>query len=136
MIEKFADLGFEVDDKLEQITQKVEDKLGIKVLEMQEALGNYTRDKAEELSQQFVNICPLGNYEKMLEDNDSMAEFLKTEASKAEHWKLHYIQPSDANPALIQFAFVCDAVDEGDTFKGFVFVSKSGKIRHAFAQGE
>ena len=77
----------------------------------------------------------MGNYEKLIEDNEGMAEFLKTEGHKPEHWELHYISCGE-NDALIQFMFMNKAIDQGDTFKGLVYVSKSGKIRHAFAQGD
>lgn len=136
MVEKFEDLELHEDDKLEVIEQKIKDKLGISVDEMRQALSKYVVEKAEELTHEFVNIAPLGDYSKLLEDNDSMAEFLKTEAHKPEHWKLYSVRVSDINPSLFTFDFKNQSVDDGDIFTGFVYVSKSGVIRHAFAQGE
>ena len=38
------------------------------------------------------------------------------------------------NTSLVKFLMSCKAVDDGDSLKGTVFVSKSGIIRHAFVQ--
>lgn len=136
MVEKFADLGLEKAETVEQAEQMVQEKLGISFLEMREALSSYVISKAEELTHEFVNIAPLGDYGKLLEDNDSMAEFLKTEAHKPEHWEIQAVRPSDVQKELISFEFGNNAVDDGDIFKGFVYVSLQGKIKHAFAQGD
>jgi hypothetical protein len=136
MIESIADLGLDEADKVEDIEKKLQEKLGITVKEMQEHLSSYVKEHAEELTHEFVNIAPMGKYDELLEDNDSMAEFLKTEAHKPEHWLLYSIRQNETNQTLISFDFKNAAVDEGESMEGFVFVSKSGKIRHAFAQGE
>lgn len=136
MIESIADLELKDEDKAEDVDKKIQEKLGITVLEMQEKLSAYVKENAEELTHEFVNIAPLGKYDELLEDNDSMADFLKSEAHKPEHWLLYSIRQNESNQALISFDFKNAAVDEGQSMEGFVFVSKSGKIRHAFAQGE
>lgn len=132
MIKDFKELDFKEGDTPQETEQKLQEKLGISIKELKEALCASVIDRAEELTHDFVSIAPLGNYEKLLEDNESMAEFLKTEACKPEHWKLHYLTVNEAK-SLLEFAFVCTAVDNDD-FVGFVFVSETGKIRHAFAQ--
>ncbi|WP_143507984.1 hypothetical protein [Ectopseudomonas mendocina] len=121
---------------MEAVEQKLQEKLGLSVQEMREALSKYTVDNAERLTHEFVNMAPLGDYSKLLEDNDSMAEFLKTEAHKPEHWQLFGVRVSDVNSGLLSFNFSNDSIDDGDVFNGFVFVSMQGKIKHAFAQGE
>lgn len=136
MIEKFEELGLQEADKMDAVEQKIQEKLGIKVEEMRIALSKHVLEKAEELTHEFVNMAPLGDYSKMLEDNDSMAEFLRTEAHKPEHWVLYSVRQSDTNDKLITFDFKNKSIDDGEVFTGFVFVSKSGVIRHAFAQGE
>lgn len=136
MVEKFADLGLEKAESIEEAEKMIQEKLGITSLEMKQALSNYVVDKAESLTHEFVNIAPLGDYGKLLEDNDGMAEFLKTEAHKPEHWELQAVRASDVNENLLSFEFGNKAVDDGDIFKGFVFVSLQGKIKHAFAQGD
>lgn len=136
MIEKFEDLDLKDDDKMEDIEKKIQEKMGVSVDEMRQALSVYVVDHAEELTHEFVNMAPLGDYSKLLEDNDSMAEFLKTEGHKPEHWMLYSVRLSDYNKTLISFDFKNKSVDDGDIFSGFVFVSMSGKIRHTFAQGE
>lgn len=129
------DLGLEEGAGAEKWDEQLQEKLGVKVVDLQNSLCEWIKNNCEELTHEFVNIAPSGDYGNLLEDNDSMADFLKNEAAKPEHWKLMSVRESD-NPNMIQFMFDCAAVDEGDTFKGFVFVSKSGKIRHSFAQNQ
>jgi hypothetical protein len=136
MIEKIEDFDLKETDSVEEIDSKIKEKLGVSVPEMQEALSKYVISNAEELTLQLVNIAPLGDYSKLLEDNDSMADFLKSEANKPEHWLLNSLRLSDVNSNLLSFEFINDAIDDGDSFKGFVFVSLQGKIKHAFAQGD
>lgn len=105
--------------------------------EIKTSLNLPLQNKAEELSMELTNIAPHGNYEVLLEDNDSMANFLKTEAAQTERWKMDGMEPCRDNPALIKFNFINKAVDDGTTIKGFVFLSKkTGKIRHSFVQSE
>jgi hypothetical protein len=155
MIEKFEDLGLDtldVEEEVEGPTQPitleeynkqrmqkaealVKEKLGVTFDELKQLLSNYTVEHAEELTHEFVNIAPFCDYSKLLEDNDGMAEFLKTEAHKVEHWHLQGIRKSDYKENLVSFEFLNDSVDDGDVFQGFVYVSFQGKIRHAFTQG-
>jgi len=135
MIEKWEDLELETADTIEQVEEKVKEKLGLSFDELKAALSNYVVSHAEELTHEFVNIAPLGDYSKLLEDNDSMAVFLKTEAHKPEHWQIQGLSPSDVKKDLLTFHFGNDSVDDGGVFEGFVYVSFQGKIRHAFAQG-
>lgn len=136
MIEKFEDLDLKQEDKMEDVEQKIQEKLGVSIPEMREKLSSYVLEHAEELTHEFANIAPLGDYSKLMEDNDSMSTFLKTEAYKTDHWKLFGVRQHDTQPTLIVFEFRNHAVDDGENFEGFVFVSKAGKIRHAFAQGD
>jgi len=129
------DLGLEAGASIEKWDEQLQEKLGLKIIDLQNAICEWIKKNSEELTHEFVNIAPSGDYGKLLEDNDSMAEFLKNESAKPEHWNLMAARGNE-NPNLIQFMFDCEVVDEGDTFKGFVFVSKSGKIRHAFAQNQ
>ena len=85
---------------------------------------------------ELTNIAPFGNYDKMIEDNDGMADFLKTEAHKVENWNLYGIEVSPMNKELLSFIFKNPSIDDGEVFEGFVFVSKSGKIQHGFARVE
>lgn len=156
MIESFDDLDFKNALKPEEIEGPVQplspeeewkqtlakmdaviqEKLGVSFEMFKQALSDYTVSHAEELTHEFTNIAPLGDYSKLLEDNDSMAEFLKTEAHKPEHWYLVGVrEPDEKHKNLITFSFGNRAVDDGENFEGFVYVSFQGKIRHAFTQG-
>lgn len=126
--------GITDEDGAEEVSKKVEEKMGLSMQIMRESLSTWVTRHAEELTLDFVNIAPLGDYEKLIEDNDGMAEFLKIEAHKSEHWKLFRVRMSDYNKQLISFTFVNVAVDEGESLQGFVFTNKTGVIRHSFAQ--
>jgi len=108
-----------------QVSSKIQEKLGISLLEMKEVLSKSVRDRAEEMTLELTNIAPFGNYDKMIEDNDGMADFLKTEAHKVENWNLYGIEVSPMNKELLSFIFKNPSIDDGEVFEGFVFVSKS-----------
>jgi hypothetical protein len=129
-------LGLTDDDTAETIAVKVQEKMGVSLNLMRERLSQVLVDKAEEFTLELPNIAPLGDYGKLLEDNDQMALFLKEEANKSEYWKLYGLKASDVKKDLVSFIFVNMAVDDGDVFKGFVFLSKTGKIKHVFVQVE
>jgi hypothetical protein len=134
MFENFKDLNISSDDSINEVEGKIKEKLGIDFSTMKEALSSFVKEKAEELSLEFNNIAPYGDYGELLEDNEKMANFLKQEASLMKNWEISYFMQSDVNPSLLQFIFNNCSVDEGNSFQGHVFVSKSGKIRHAFAK--
>jgi hypothetical protein len=134
MVSDFKELGFLNDETPEQWDSKLQEKLGLSVADMKTALSKYINDKAEELSVTFVNIAPFGDYGLLIEDHEEMAKFLREEATKAENWHLESSCNNPDNASLLQFTFYCTAVDDGDIFKGHVYVSKSGAIRHVFAQ--
>jgi len=118
----------------EQLDQKIREKLGIGFSEMTEALCLSVKERAVELVEEIANIAPNGDYGKLIEDKDLMAKFLQEEAAKPENWIIQFIETKKKDSGLIEFVFFNKTVDDGDIFKGFVFVGKSGKIRHAFAQ--
>jgi hypothetical protein len=129
---EFFDLSTD-DYEEETVATKIQAKIGTSVLQMQEALSQSVIKRAEELTLDFRNIAPLGDYGKLIEDNDGMCLFLKEEGHKPQHWKLFLIEYHHKRQ-LLSFAFANHGVDDGETFEGFVFVTKAGKIKHAFAQ--
>ena len=136
MIETFAELDFSALETSEQIEAYLQEKIGACLQTMKLALSSYLKDKAEELSLEFTNIAPNGNYDLIIENNDSMAIFLKEEAAKDENWNLTELQVvKTAGQDMLQCMFANKAVDDGTALEGHVFISKTGKIRHAFVQG-
>lgn len=136
MIEKWEDLDFKEEDTLDEIETKVQAKLEIPFSLLRERLSSYVQEHVNTLVEDFVNIAPFGDYSKLIEDRAGMIEFLRTEAHKTQHWKLRVVQPSEINPTLLSFEFGNEAVDDGASCSGFVYVSFHGKIKHAFAQGD
>ena len=139
MIESIADLGLddldlEAEDLEEKLNTILLEKLGVGLVEIKSSLHESVKNRAEELALDLPNIAPYGDYGAMLEDNDSMATFLREEASKLESWLLYSLQQDHKNETLIKFTFYNKAVDDGKVLLGLVFVSKSGKLRHSFAQ--
>lgn len=133
MINDISELNLEQTDDLEAINLKVKEKLGVEISTMIDKLSEYVKEKAEVLSNKFINIIAYGDYSRILESQSDIINFLKDEASKPENWKMIYVAPYE-DTDLIQFAFDNSSIDDGDVFQGFVFLSKSGKIRHFFAQ--
>lgn len=125
-------------DYHKRIDARIQEKLGLSFEQLKSQLSDYTVAHAEEIAQEFPNMAPLGDYSKFIEDNDGMADFLKSEAHKPEHWHIEKIKNSDhkAMPKMVIFGFGNNAVDDGSTFKGFIYVSFEGKIKHAFSQAE
>ena len=142
MIESVNELFLEVNEHTniegyrESLFKHIEDKLNLSMSSLTDALAVAVIENAEEISTEFVNIAPLGDYSKIIESNEDMIAFLKEEAHKPEHWKLVEFDQFDKAKKLITFRYDNYAVDDGDTLKGFVYVSFDGKIKHAFAQGE
>lgn len=134
-MEDFKELDLLPEDTEETVEVKLKEKVGIGLADLRAALRTYVVNKAEELTHDFQNITPYGDYEKILEDNDSMATFLRDEASKSENWKLIWIQTTNVAVPMLQFCFSNTAVDEGEGFVGNVYLGLNGKIKHAFAQG-
>lgn len=135
-MEDFKELDFKIDDTEEMVEAKLKEKLGTGLDVIKQSLTSFVLDKAEELTHQFVNIVPYGDYDKILEDNDSMADFLRTEASKPENWKLQWLETTKAAIPMLHFCFKNTSVDDGEGFTGNVYVGLNGKVKHAFAQGD
>ena len=135
-MEDFKEFDLSKLETVEQIEAYVQEKLGMNFSEVKARLSSNVKDKAEELTHEFTNIAPYGEYDKMLEDNDSMADFLRAEAAKDENWLLQELQVvKSGGQDMLQCMFVNKSVDDGTSLEGHVFLSKTGKIRHAFVQG-
>lgn len=130
----FKDLNISSEDTTSEVEAKIKEKLGVEFSAMKEALSTFVKEKAEELSLEFNNIAPYGDYGELLEDNEKMVNFLKEEASLTKNWEISHFMQSDVDPSLLQFIFNNSSVDDGNSFQGHVFVSKNGKIKHAFVR--
>lgn len=130
----FKDLNISSEDTTSEVEAKIKEKLGLEFSAMKEALSTFVKEKAEELSLEFNNIAPYGDYGELLEDNEKMVNFLKEEASLTKNWEISHFMQSDVDPSLLQFIFNNSSVDDGNSFQGHVFVSKNGKIKHAFVR--
>jgi hypothetical protein len=139
MIESVEDLGLDDLDHHEEgfwekVDQSLKEHLDLSLEILKQKVCDSIKERAEETALDLPNIAPYGDYGAMMEDNDSMAQFLKNEASKAENWMLYSIQPDQTNKSLIKFILKCKAVDDGDVLQGLVFTNKSGVIRHTFCR--
>ena len=125
------DISFADAKEPEDIDKILREKIGIGLLECSQALSDALANRADELAPDLPNVAPYGKYDKLIEDQESILQFIKEEAIKPENWTVSFV---DAKESLMQLTFLNKSVDDGDTLKGHVFVGKSGKIRHAFAQ--
>lgn len=119
-----------------KLNDKLTEKLGISLTEVKQALSDSLKNGADALSLDMLNVAPYDDYGEFLEDAPSIAEFLKTEATKLENWQFKSLSQDPRDKNLLKFKFYSKAVDEGKTLGGLVFITKSGKIKHAFAQNE
>lgn len=134
---KDAEEKYTKEEYVELIQNIAQDIFKISFDEMKQTLCSFVDNHAEELSRQFINIAPFGDYDLLMESNDEMTSFLRQEATKLENWHIMSLFPSDVNKGLMEFIFVSSVCgDDDEEFKGFVYVNDSGKIKHAFAQGE
>jgi hypothetical protein len=127
------DLNILDSDNVEQIIEKILIVLGITSDKMKESISSVILNKADDIVLELKNIAPLGDYSKLLEDNESMINFLKTEVYKTEYWNL--VRMDTDSTGLNKFTFNCTAIDDGQSLYAFVFVNDQGKIRHTFVQG-
>lgn len=139
-MEDWKELDFESldpeKDLIEQVTARLQEKLGITTEQMTASLSEWVQGHAEEMTLDMVSLTPNGEYDKTMENNDDMANFLKTEAHKPENWVMHSIGRTKDKPPMLEVIFINKAVDDGTTMHGYVFIGLSGKIRHAFANSE
>jgi len=135
MIESLDELVFAPEDTEEQIWAKLKDMIGVEQEQITASLSKMTVDKSNSIVNQFENIAPHNDYGKFLTTESDMAYFIENEASKPENWDLIDVSVnSDKN--LVNFKFLNKAVDDGNSLAGFVWVSKTGKIKHTYAQNE
>lgn len=143
MITSVEDLGFDdLDEKelggeeklWEKIDQVLQEKLNLSLEKLKQEVCSSIRERAEEITLELPSLAPYGDFGLLMEDNDSMADFLKKEASKIENWKLASIREDYENNTLLKFILKCSAVDDGDVLQGLVFTNKSGVIRHSFCR--
>lgn len=138
MIEKWEDLGVTGEETPEQLNEIFKEKLGITFEDMTSLLSKYVEEKAEELASNFVTVIPYEDYSKFLEDPTKIADFFRREASKPENWTPSYMGTSKdkKKPNMIEVLFENKAVDDGKSMTGFIFLSYSGKVLHAFVHGD
>lgn len=136
MIESYDELNLSQDDSLEQVDAKLVEKLGITLSYLQNSLSEYMQKKSDSLAKEFVNIAPNGDYINILEDSESISNFLKSKASSPENFKLREIKLNATKNNLVSFEFSNAAIDNGDSCTGFAYVNFAGKLRHSFVKGE
>src|SRR5271154_4795667 len=137
MIEKAEELGLKTDTTIQELDEIFQEKLGVSLADMTSALQLYVQQHAEELASNFLVMVPNGNYGGLLEDQDKMANFLRKEASLPDNWIPNMLasRKDPKYPDMLKITFDNQAVDDGDSLLGFVFISSTGKILHAFANG-
>ena len=121
---------------VKDFNKKLKKLCHVSLIEIQQALSAAVQNTADEVAKEFINVAPLGDYSLLIEDHLKIAEFLKTEAHKPEHWLVYGLASGDDEKEFTKFVFMNDAVDDGTTFKGYVLIDKKGGIKHAFAQAE
>lgn len=118
------------------LNDRLKEKLGVSIEDLQNVLSKKAIEDAEKLTVQMKNIAPHGDFSKLIENNQEMAEWMKTEGHKPENWAIEEIfdDPNMRLKFLIRLRFSNRAVDEGETIFGTVLLSKNGVVRHSMVQ--
>jgi hypothetical protein len=132
MIEDIKDLELDIAEGTEDIDKRIQEKLGLSIQDLKEYLSKWVSDNSFEIASTLINIAPHGDYGELMEDEEKMAMFLKSEI-KTDSWELQCVS---CVQSMLQFSFLSSAIDDGETFKGYVIVNFLGKIMHAFCQGD
>src|SRR5579872_2836547 len=116
MIESFESLGITGEEEVEQLDALFQEKLNVSFADMKDALRESLHNHAHEVASQFLVLTPNGDYTKLLEDQDKIAEFLRGEACKDENWLPVYVGTSrdPKLPNMLEILFGNKAVDDGD----------------------
>jgi len=115
--------------------RQIQEKLYVSLDNMKNEIINWVRDNTMSLAEQFKYVVAFGDYDRFFDEKQLIQGFFAEEASKIENWIISGAK-LDLKLNLIKFAFSCKAIDEGDSLKGYVYVSENGKVKHAFAQNE
>lgn len=116
---------------LEEIESQIENLTNISFNELKRKLSNYVIDNATKIVEEVHNIIPYGDYSSIIEDKLQMEVFLKDASNKLENWELDLVMQENN---LLQLVFNNNSVDDGEIFKGHIFISANGKIKHLFAR--
>lgn len=142
--QKFSDLIKEIkeckteDDKAlvrNKICGIIAEKHSINMDDVLSLVTDYVKNNAETLSEQLSYIVPDNDWSKCLDKHDGKVEYLKTELSKPEKWRIYMYKNSDIKN-VNTIMFKPHDVETPDEFFGYVFVSKTGEIRHVFASSD
>jgi hypothetical protein len=135
-ISSFNDLGIVKEDKQEGVDKKLMSKLGLSILDLQNAICISLKEKSDEIAKQFFYIAPFGDYSKLVETVEDKSKFLIEEAAKPELWHLIYVDDNKDKIDHLKFIFQCEALTDGSILEGFAIVDYTGKIQHTFCLGE
>ena len=94
------------------------------------------KERAGTMANGFRTIAPYGEWSSIIEGEDKIKNFILSECSKSENWEISGVVPHKTNKSIVKVYFANKAVDDGDKVEGVVFITTSGKIKHAFVQGE
>lgn len=133
------DLEIDFEGTSEEVKAKLEEKLGIKITDLREALEKYTQEHAGELGKDFITLAPYGDYGKLLEEENEIASFINEEAALAKNWALAYLEQADTrlvSENLLEFVFINTAMDEDEALRGIVYIGAGGKVKHVFVRNQ
>lgn len=138
MITSFEDLGLTGEEDATQVQAILEEGLEIKFEDILERLNSCLRERASEVAENFLVMVPFEDYDKLLEEQPQMVQFLREQAAQSKHWQPKYIGNSRDKklPNMVELLFNNTAVNDGEAVMGYVFLSFSGKVLHLFVRGD
>jgi hypothetical protein len=136
MVEDFSELELNKAKTDKDIDLILKEKLNISLVNMVEKISSHLKLHVDDICSEFLTLAPFGEYSKLLETPEDIKSFILDNSDNYDNWKLVYAQINDTNHALMEFVFNFVAANDGEEIKGYAYLGKSGKIRHAFAQAE
>lgn len=138
MIQSIEDLELTGEEDLEQVDALLQEKLHISFADMRTLLHESLHERASQVAADFLVMTPYNNYDKLLEEQSHIANFLRHEACKDDNWEPNYVGTSrdPKMPNMIEVLFNNKAVDDGDAVCGYIFLNYEGKVLHVFVQGD
>ena len=122
--------------KHEKLSEDLKQASSVSLDDVVVQLAQSLVEKIDEIGQAPRAIAPFGDWAKIIEGTPKIKAFMLEECVKPETWKLVSMARHDNNENIYKLYFANVAVDDGDSVGGVAYVTKSGKIKLAFAQGE
>lgn len=115
-----------------ELNLKIKEKLNVTLLLLKKNLCSFIKKNLNTLSKNVISIAPFNDYSRFVNEPEDVLKFIKEEVCKSKNWKIVAVTPIVNNDKqLVKFQFNCIAADDGNIFKGYIYVDNEGSILHS-----